>query len=247
MRYKILSASYKRAGICKTHKYLKNIQYVVSSSEAREYRKIFDQIIEVPDEVQGNLARVWNWILDNEECENIILIDDDINFFGRWERNKQIKLSEEQVYEMIEEGLILAEDLDVHYWGVNCLADKGAYREYTPFGMRQYIGGPFQGHRKNDLRYDEKLVLKEDYDMTLQVLNKYRKNLRLNMYHYVCEQASLKGGCADYRTVEREMKQNDLLQKKWGSNIVRLDQSNKSGKKKEYDINPIIKVPIKGV
>ena len=84
--------------------------------------------------------------------------------------------------------------------------------------------------------------------MTLQVLNKYRKNLRLNMYHYVCEQATLKGGCADYRNVEREKKQNDLLQNKWGNKIVKFDNSNKSkNKKKTFDINPIIKVPIKGV
>tara|TARA_R110002020_G_scaffold176958_1_gene369584 strand:- start:2639 stop:3382 length:744 start_codon:yes stop_codon:yes gene_type:complete len=246
--YKIYSASYKRPEICKTHNYLKNITYVVMENEAEEYKKIHDNIWIIPNKVQGNLARVWNYILDNAKEENIILMDDDIKYFGRWNGNKSIKLNEKQVYNMIQEGIQLAEDFDVHYWGLNCLADKGAYREYTPFGTIQYIGGPFQGHRKNTLRYDEKIFLKEDYDMTLQVLNKYRKNLRLNMYHYVCEQATLKGGCADYRNVKREKKQNDLLQYKWGNKIVKFDNSNKSkNKKKTFDINPIIKVPIKGV
>ena len=83
--------------------------------------------------------------------------------------------------------------------------------------------------------------------MSLQVLNKYRKTLRMNMYHYVCDQATLKGGCAESRNVQREMEHIEMLQKKWGTKIVKLDNSNKSKKKKTFDINPIIKVPIKGV
>lgn len=245
--FQVYSASYKRGDIARTHKYLPFITYVVMESEAEQYREIHDKVWEIPNEVQGNLARVWNYILDNSPDQNIILMDDDIKYFGRWNGNKSKKLNEEEVYNMIEEGIQLAEDLDVKYWGLNCLADKGAYREYTPFGTCQYIGGPFQAHRNNPLRYDEKIFLKEDYDMTLQVLNKYRKNLRLNMYHYVCEQATIKGGCADYRNVNRELQQNNMLQRKWGSKIVRFDHSNKSVKNKTYDINPIIKVPIKGV
>lgn len=47
-----------------------------------------------------------------------------------------------------------------------------------------------------------------------------------------------------------EREQFELLQKKWGSNIVRLDTSNKgrSRKNRKYiDYNPIIKIPIKGI
>lgn len=246
--YQIFCASYKRAETAKTHLYLKDITYVVSEAEKETYDKIHDKVIGVPNKVQGNLSRVRNWILDNAEVENVILMDDDMGHFGRWSGNVRKKLDEEGVYNMIEEGIRLADDLDVRYWGLNCLADKGAFREYTPFGTCQYIGGPFQAHRNNPLRYDEVIFLKEDYDMTLQVLNKFRKNLRLNMYHYVCEQNTMKGGCAVYRNIETELKQNDLLQSKWGNKIIRFDTSNKSiGKKKTYDINPILSIPIKGV
>ena len=247
MDYKIYCPTYKRAEICKTHKYLKNITYVVRESEKEDYKNVHENLWIVPDSAQGNLSRIRNYILDNAPEENIILLDDDIKHFGRYNCNKSVKLNEKEVYNMIQEGIQLAEDLDVVYWGLNCLSDKGAYREYTPFGFTSYIGGPFQAHRNNTLRYDEVIFLKEDYDMSLQVLNKHRKNLRLNMYHYVCEQATLKGGCADYRNVKREKEQNDLLQKKWGNKIVRFDKSNKSNKKKNFDINPIIKVPINGI
>ena len=53
-----------------------------------------------------------------------------------------------------------------------------------------------------------------------------------------------------YRNLDREYKQLKLLQKKWGKRIVKLDwsdKSHKSNKKKMLDINPIIKIPMKGV
>ena len=246
--YKIYAPTYKRADLCKTHKYLKEVTYVVRESEAKDYEGVHDKLWIVPDSAQGNLCRVRNYILNHAKEDNILLIDDDIKHFGRWNGNVQVKLNEQEVYNMVQEGFQLAEDLDVVFWGINCLADKGAYREYTPFGTCQYIGGPFQAHRNNPLRYDEVIYLKEDYDMSIQVLNKYRKNLRLNMYHYVCDQNTLPGGCAHYRNIDRELEHNKMLQKKWGSKIVRFDKSNKSsGKHKTYDINPIINVPIKGI
>lgn len=245
--YKIYAPTYKRSKLCTTHKYLKEVIYVVRESEAKDYENVHDKLWIVPDTAQGNLCRVRNYVLDNADTENIILIDDDIKYFGRWNDSTSKKLTEQEVYNMIHEGNQLAEDMDVHFWGINCVADKGAYMQYTPIGMRQYIGGPFQAHRKNPLRYDEIIYLKEDYDMTIQVLNKYRKNLRLNMYHYVCDQNTLRGGCAEYRNIETELEQNEMLQDKWGNKIVRFDKRNRSNKNKTYDINPIIKVPIGGV
>jgi hypothetical protein len=51
------------------------------------------------------------------------------------------------------------------------------------------------------------------------------------------------------RNRQREREQFELLQKKWGNNIVKEDASNKgrSKKVKKFDYNPIIKVPIKGI
>lgn len=125
-----------------------------------------------------------------------------------------------------------------------------SYRTYTPFGFSKYIGGPLQCFIKgNDCWYDETLPLKEDYDMTLQQCNKYRGCLRLNFLTYNVKQSEQKGGCASYRTLIREKEQFDLLQKKWGSGIVREDKSNKgkTKKKKRFDYNPIIKIPIEGI
>lgn len=89
------------------------------------------------------------------------------------------------------------------------------------------------------------------YDISLQNLNKYRGILRVNKYHYSCEQSTNAGGCASYRNIEREKQQLELLQKKWGKKIVKVDtgdRSHSSGKvRKSLDYNPVVKSPIKGV
>lgn len=254
MKYHIISPSYKRSKVATSHKYFNGLSYVVDESEADQYRAIHAEIIVLPDGVQGNLCRVLNWILG--QYENVLIVDDDYGHIGRInfdvEQGKSWvkKLSPEQAEEFIEHGFNLAEEFGVHFWGINLSCDKGMSREYTPFSMSSYIGGPFRGHLKNECRYDERLSLKDDYDMTLQVLNRYRKALRFNNYFYKCDQHGKEGGCSTHRTVNRDLEQNEILRKKWGSKIVRKDSGNsKTHRKKKslFDINPIIRVPIKGI
>ena len=116
-----------------------------------------------------------------------------------------------------------------------------------------YIGGPFQIFLKgNECFYDERLPLKEDYDMTIQQINRYRIALRINKFFYRVQQAEQSGGCAVYRNLEKERQQLELLRKKWGHKIIKMDSQDRShkGKKKHgvaFDFNPVIRVPIRGL
>lgn len=246
----ILSPSWKRANICTSHEYFTNLKYVVCESQKDDYLESNLPIVTCPDSAQGNVSRVRNWILDYAKNEDLLIVDDDIKNIGYWDGNNSKKLSSEEADEFIENGFNLAKQFGVRMWGINIIGDKGAYREYTPFSLTNVILGPFGGFINCDLRYDENLPLKEDYDMSLQVLNKYRKILRINYAHYNCEQHTNLGGCAEYRTLDEEKSQFDLLRKKWGSDIVKTDSQKRSVNRKRqesYDINPIIKIPIAGV
>lgn len=248
MKLDILSPSYRRPDTCTTQEYLPACVYVVAQSEKKQYEKAGRRVIAVPNKVQGNVSRVRNWILDR--FNPVLILDDDIRRFGRWNSQENHKLDTDEAMEFIEQAFNLARQLDARMWGMNLLPDKGAYREYTPFAFRSVVLGPVQGFTNMDLRYDETLPLKEDYDLSLQVLNKYRRTLRFNMMHYVCSQHTNVGGCAAYRTMARERAQFELLQKKWGSEIVRIDtqggQVNQK-KRRTWDINPVVRVPIHGV
>jgi len=246
MKVKIFAPSYKRPQKSITQINYPDVILVVRKSEAEEYRKNGNEIVVCPDSAQGNLCRVRNWILDNlyDNADCIVILDDDCKSIGRWQDQDNYKFNSNELAEFCEASSILCNELGFKHWGLNCVTDKGAYREYTPFGFLQYIGGPFQAHLKeSEIRYDENLPLKEDYDMTLQHIKKYDGCLRINYAHYDVKQAEQTGGCATYRNLQKEKEQFFDLQKKWGKDIVVRDKASK----RSFDFNPIIKVPIKGV
>ena len=259
MNVSINAPSYRRPDGVDTLKYCPDCRIWVCETEADQYRKENPEakIVPVPNGVQGNLCRIRNWILDREYergIEAVCLIDDDLRGVGYYEGNTRKRVKTEYFLLWLHKYSLLADEWGVKLWGINCVQDKQAYREYTPFSSLSYIGGPFSVHLRSDIRYDERLPLKEDYDMTLQHLNRHRQVLRLKKFHYFVKQAGSgsgqTGGCAAYRTRSREREQLELLQKKWGSRIVtvdRQDRNHKSKKQKPDDINPVIKVPIRGL
>lgn len=191
-----------------------------------------------------------------EGADAVCLVDDDMNGIYRFDVDEntnygyiKTRIETEDFMLFLEKYTLICKEFGFKLWGVNVNPDALSYRHYAPFSMSSIILGPFCVHLENDLRYDEKLPLKEDYDIAIQHLNKYRGILRLNAYHYDVEQSSQAGGCAAIRNIKREKEQFDLLQKKWGSEIVKEDRSNKGQTKKVkgFDYNPVIKVPINGI
>jgi hypothetical protein len=215
------------------------------------------EIVECPAGVQGNVARVRNHILRREfeaSMDAVVFFDDDLKSLAYYEsigrfgyNDRTLRL--EDFGDFIENYSEMAREMGGYLWGVNVNTDANAYDHFKPFNTTSVILGPFSVHLKGgDIWYDERLPLKEDYDLCLQHLNKHRVILRLNKYHYHCKQSVNEGGCAVYRSMAREKEQLELLVKKWGSEIVRIDHREQGGKKsKVLDYNPIIKVPIKGV
>lgn len=257
MAVTICCPSYRRPKV-ETLEAYPHTRVYVAEGELQEYLEANPEgsdIVAVPNEVQGNLCRVRNYILDTEfenGADGVLIIDDDMQAIcrhesveaehGRFGYARHV-LDEAELHQFVAEGMALCEEWGYKFWGVNCVLDPKAYNQYSPFSTTKYIGGPFQAHLPNEIRYDEALPLKEDYDITLQHLRENGGVLRFNAYYYVCKQAEQEGGCASYRNVKREKEQFELLQRKWGSKIIRQD----CGSKRGYDFNPIMKTPIKGI
>lgn len=262
MKISVNVPSYHRPNKIVTLDYLPYVRVWVDGSEYEEYKKANPKadIVKCADGIQGNLCRVLNYILDEEfkrGMDVVLILDDDIHWIERFEVNEltgfgyePYKLNSDEVLTMVEKYSILAKDLGAKFWGINISPDKFNYKHNQPFSTKSYIGGPFRCHLKGSrCRYDERLFFKDDYDMTLQQLNMERVVLRVNAYHYICEQSTNKGGLAAYRNREREYEQCEMLIKKWGGHIFAYDNTNKgkTEKEKRQDYNLIMKIPIKGV
>lgn len=243
MEIRYFCPSYKRGNTAITQEVYNCFVYVVSEEEKELYSG--KNVILIPKEIQGNISRVRNYILELYPDDAIIMMDDDCEGVYKWENCKSIFLDCNMFEEFCEMAVQMIIDSGLHYGGVNIAApsDKGAYREYTPLSFISPVLGPFCIHVKNPLRYSEEMPLKEDYDMSLQQLQKYNGILRFNAYSYKVKQAKNKGGCSLIRNLEEEKRQFNLLQKKWGNKIVKQDLKSK----RSFDFNPIIKTPLKGV
>lgn len=258
MKISVCCPSYKRPKVKSFDFFGDILKVYVCESEAEAYRKanvgFENNIVAVPLGVQGNVARIRNYILNDRKDDDVCcIVDDDMSYIGYYEKLALHKLEKDEILPFIEKYTLLCQEFGFKMWGVNLNSDPQCYREYTPFSTTSVVLGPFSCFLKgNECRYDENLPLKEDYDISLQNLNKYRGILRVNKYHYSCAQSTNAGGCATYRNIEKEKNQLKMLQKKWGGAIVKSDNADKSHSSKKVrkgtiDYNPIIKTPIKGV
>jgi hypothetical protein len=246
MKIGYFAPSYKRPEKSITQIKYPFIKLVVCESQAEEYLENGNDIVIVPNEAQGNISRIRNYIKDNlmQDFDCIIMVDDDNSGIGYWENQKYKIFEANELEEFCESLAILTKDFGFYSFGLNCVTDKGAYMEHTPFSTNKFIGAPFHGILKNNkCIYDEDIPLKEDYDWTLQNLKKYGGVLRANFASYKVKQAEQKGGCSNMRNLKEEERQFELLQKKWGSKIIRQDKKSK----RSFDFNPILKSPLKGV
>lgn len=260
MKITISTPSYKKPDLVSVTDYIPQTRIFVCELEIGEYReKNPDVEFKVCEKgIQGNIARIRNHIVQtgfDEGFDAVCMVDDDVQYIGYHENRVRMRLEKDLFLPWLMKNTIMAQEWGCYLWGVNLNQDKQSYREYTPFSLTSIILAPFCVHLKNPLRYDERFTLKDDYDFSLQHLNRYRRNLRLNKYFYVSNMAGSgsgqTGGTSTYRNLIREQEQIMLLQSKWGRGIVKLDsgksRSHSTTKKQSFDINPLIKVPIRGV
>jgi hypothetical protein len=250
----IIIPSYKRSHDLKGKDYFYMAKYCVPESQKEEYIKVLgvDRVVTLPDNEDGDIIKKRNWILKNIS-RPLLMIDDDVRSINYYE-NRQAKNDGEHKNKVLDKSLLiqffehnfqLAEDFNCKMWGLSQNEDNRIYKEFLPFNLSNIILGPFQAHLDHDLFFDSKVGTKDDYDMSLQQLKKYKKILRLNKFHYLCEHGDNKGGIVSYRSKEKEIEYCKNIMLKWGKKII------------EYKIPPQkmtdllnakkVNVPIKGV
>ncbi len=236
---KYYTPSYKRHNNVKVAEWLKSVVVCVHDFESDKYKENYDNILIIPDALKGNMAKVRNFILDSCDTDVCVMLDDDVEFIGYYEKGEQYIITESELTKKIIEWYFHAIALNTVLFGINLQVDPKFYREFSPMSLLSPVLGTFCCIIKNDLRYDERLGLNEDYDYSLQVLHKYHKILRWNKFHYKAGHLKEKGGCGAYRILDEEKKQADIMIGKWGSKVVKYDFKRST--------NPVINCPLKGV
>lgn len=250
----IVIPSFKRADRLVGYEYFSKARYVVPESQADAYISGRDKkrFIVIPDSEDGNIVKKRNWILRNIP-RPLVMIDDDVDkmtmteggayFEENGHAKQMIPLTPEQAEGVLIQCANLAFMWGCPMFGFNLNTDGRNYQQYKPFSLTQPILGPCSGHLDHDLLYDEEMDLKEDYDISIQALSKYKKILRMNKYAVNADHKDNKGGCVSYRTMQRERDACKAIERKWGTKIIhyKLD-----GKYTDL-LNGRVNIPINGV
>jgi hypothetical protein len=206
-----------------TPKLLPSAVVCVPKSQLADYTKVLPRarVITHPDCVKGLTPKL-NWIFDSFAGEDLVFVDDDIVSVQRCfvEPGEPSTIRDPQLIEaIVRNTLILARDVGAYYFGWE--ASNGALRYYTglkPIMLTGYINGCAMGFRAgHGLRFDERVVAKNDYDMAAQNAWKHRRCVKDCRYTFVQKETFTgRGGQAAYRTSVTEKRDVELLQKKWG-------------------------------
>lgn len=246
----VIIPSYKRSHDLKGKDYFFMAKYCVPESQKDEYIKEVgeNRVITLPDNEDGDIVKKRNWILKNIP-RPLIMIDDDVKEICYFEsdNNNPIKLilNKDLLNDFFQNSFNLCNEFNCKMWGINQNTDPLAYKQYNPFNLSKIILGPFQGHLEHELLFDSKVGTKDDYDMALQQLHKYKRVLRLNKFSYECQHGDNKGGIVSYRSKEKEIEYCKQIMLKWGKKIIQY----KIPPQKMNDLLNAkkVNVPIKGV
>ena len=241
--------SYKRAGKVKTLAMFPQASIWIPESQEDDYLKFYDpdQLVTIPDKLDGNTSRKFNAILDLTPAAWTLILDDDITRIGVWDDEDHIYLEPEEIEHLILMGFLLASDLGIRLWGINQGRDELWYETYKPFNLLAPVLGPWTGHLNPELRYDERVPSKEDYDFWLQNIRTHRKTLRLNKYHYLHDHGKMAGGHVSMRTMDLELGDIERMRIKWGDRVFRSGGTAGGRKATGKNIlNSLLRIPIPG-
>lgn len=210
-----------------THQMIGVDRVYVPESEVAEYALAYKGlvIVGVPDEIKG-ITPTRNYILEQETDKHIVQIDDDVEYFFRFEGVKTYKIFDRGRIKLLFENMfVMAEDLGTNLWGLQLATDPKFYREYSPFSFGSIVVANLFGMINDGQRFDERFIVKEDYDYSLQSLYKHRRILKNQKYGVKVKHLFNSGGVVSYRSKETEENAYKLLLKKWGRRIVRRNNN----------------------
>ena len=234
--------SFRRAKAITTHRLFHKCIICIPDSDYTDYVEAGvpkDKLVCHPDTLIG-IAPKRNWMMDNLQGDNALaMFDDDLVAFAHigWQQFR--KLTRSQAHDVLEHSAQLCEDWGLKIWGYHNVPLTRAFNWSFPIEMTNYVAGCCMGILPDSgLRFDERFTSKDDFDISLQHIHRYRiimKDMRYGVHAVGTMTAS--GGLSVYRNASSEKRLADLLIQKYGDvvEVVRKASAAKiSGATREH-------------
>lgn len=217
---KICIPSSNRAERCDSA-FISNAIIFVPKGQKKEYEKKYqNEIIECS--VTG-ITATRNYILDYFKGEEIVMLDDDVLECGFFQGHERVNLkSAEHTHlwnKIFKDCFDVAKGFGFDIFGVDTSGSKIREFVFAPFKFNGGINGSCLGIIENGFRFDERLIVKEDFDFILKSYYRNKGFLKANFFYWRTKHWNNKGGCVDYRTNKIEHECIQLLLQRFPNNI----------------------------
>lgn len=171
----------------------------------------------VPRGLQG-LSVVRNYVLDTLSQRVVLFVDDDLQSIYWVAGARSVRLDREQVSLAFLNLIVHALDQGATAFGMSEL-DLRKSSPFVPFMQRAVFGSVF-GVVGREHRFDERNLLKCDYDFCLQVMRDNRTIHKDMRYVVRAAKDQGTGGNMAFRTPGRRYEEIERLKQWWGSDVI---------------------------
>lgn len=208
------------------------VALVVQKPQATFYKPIADhfgvELVVLPKGIEA-ISPTRQWILDQHKSGKFCFMDDDLTFFKRRtdDKTKFLKATVTDRKNMIK---TIERTLD-KYAHVGVLGREGGNRITVPLvectRMMRVLAYDAGKVHKVGARFD-RIVFKQDFDMTLQLLRAGYRNAVIASYVQDQVTSNAPGGCSVYRTEDKNVQASQML-KALHPDFVRVVQKETKG------------------
>ena len=242
---KVVIPSHKRATRVRTTLVVDNAVICIPESQAPAYRLCnpHNELVTHPDSVVG-LARKRDWII--RHFGNVFMLDDDIDSMQRvyTEPGERSLVDPATAYELIQAAADACGQMGGFLFSFAHVPAPVLYNPLNPVDLAGYHTGCAHGVLHNSkLWYNPEISVNEDY--WISCLNAYEHRLSWKDTRFYFQQRDTfvnPGGLAEFRSLDAEEKDFDLLQRVFGKEVVTLKKSSAKSKLK-HPFQKTLKLP----
>lgn len=232
MEVKVVIPSHRRWDRVLTTMAVDNAILCVAESQRSLYEKCNKgvEIVTHPDSVIG-LARKRDWII--KHFKNVFMLDDDVEGLSRIYvgKGEPTTVEPDEAYDIIQATAHAAHEAGAYLFGFSSSPAPISYDPFHPIRLSGYVTGCAHGVLEGSkLWYNPDIICNEDYWISL--LNAHHHRLLWKDTRFYWKQKDTfvnRGGLAEFRNIEAEEKDFQLLQRVFGD-VVELRKNQQNSK-----------------
>lgn len=242
---KVVIPSHKRHQRVRTTAVVDNAVICVPESQAAAYRMCnpMNEVVTHPDSVIG-LARKRDWII--RHFESVFMLDDDIDSMQRvyTEPGERSQVDPATAYDLIQAAADACGQAGAFLFSFAHVPAPVLYNPMQPVDLAGYHTGCAHGVLSGSkLWYSPDILVNEDYWISCLNAHEHRLSWKDTRFYFQQKDTFVNpGGLSEFRNVDAEEKDFDLLQRVFGKEVVTLKKSSAKSKLK-HPFQKTLKLP----